>query len=274
MKTCPSCSFLMGDEQDRCQKCAAEAQRFETLHPSPTGDAGIVMPDHGRVAVLTPPAVAPLPRTVRYRAPRKQMTLKMIVCALVAVVIAVAAWGVLGHGPFAPRFVQWGLIAQRTEAFPANWRTVTDPSGSFSVEMPDGADHVYASLDPDVPTSGLLVGEYVDPGTGSTMKAVFTDFAFGEAGMAAYDSPAGVRELARAFIAAQMEGTPTVVRDAVVPEGYAVDTVVLANDTTARARFIFAGDRFYALVTTGPDPESKELDAAHQRLLTSFDPVS
>lgn len=276
MKACPSCTFLMGDDQERCQHCAVEADRFAVLHPDSdsveVGSAGRSADDGGGVAVMTPPKVAPLPQTVRYRGPRKQISVKMIVMLVLASTLVLAALGWTGSGPLANQFVHWGLVSASSEMFPADWGAVTDPSRSFSVEMPSGADYVFAAFDPAQPSAGLLVGEQVEPGTGASMRAVFTNFGLGAESLAAYDSPAGVRELATRFIGLQMEGEPTVVREAVVPEGYAVDTVVLSQGASARARFIFARDRFYALVTSGPDSDSKELDAAHQRMLASFDP--
>lgn len=272
MKTCPGCSFLMSDDQDRCEKCATEAGRFELLDPGPTSETGIEFPDRGGVAVMAPPKVAPLPEAVRYRPARKRLTVSALALIFIGLAVAVAALGWAGHGPLADQFGRWGIVAQRSEAFPEDWRQLTDPSQSFSIEMPIGAGYVYAGVDPAVPTAGLMVGAEVDPGTGSTMTAVFTDFGLGDAGLVAYDSPAGVRELAARFIGLQMTGEQTVVRDAVVPEGFAVDTVVLSDGASSRVRFIFAGDRFYALLTSGPDKFSAELDAAHQRLLGSFDP--
>lgn len=273
MKNCPSCSFLMDDDQDRCGHCQTEAEQRSVLDSLSAADTGITLPSGGGTAVLAPPRVAPMPETVKFRSNRPTVSPKaLLLCVpLIALAVAVAGWA--GMGPLAPKFVDWGFTRSTSDVLSSDWVPVMDPSRSFEVTMPAGAADVFDSLDPANPEGGGLVGKHADGTEGASVEVTYTDFALGPDGLAAYESQQGVRDLGAKFMAAHMTGQQTVVRDALVPEGHAVDTVLINGDHgTSRVRFVLAGGRFYALTTTGPDSASQELDASHQRLLASFDP--
>ncbi|MHB1139720.1 MAG: hypothetical protein ACYC2O_12250 [Microthrixaceae bacterium] len=264
----------MDDDQECCAVCVEETSREATMGGYRPEHAGIDLPPGGGTAVLAPPRAVPLPETVTYRSSGPAIRPKVLLLLIPVAALLVAGLGYLGHGPMADQFVRWGLTEERAELLPEVWFPVTDLAGSFRAELPAGTTHVFAALDPDATAAGGLVGERVDGVDGTQMEAGWTTFDHDEATVATFASPAGVRELADRFIDLRLGGAePTVIRDVQVPEGHAVD-VVLADDatTTTRVRFVLADGRFYALRTTGPDSGSRELDAAHQRLLRSFDP--
>ena len=236
--------------------------------------AGISLPPGGGTAVLAPPVAAPLPETVTYRSARPAIRPKLLLLLVPVGVLLVAGLGYFGHGPLADQFVKWDLVAHRAELLPEMWAPVADPSGSFRVELPMGTTDVFTEMDPADPSAGGLVGEQVDGVEGAQMEAAWTTFGYDAAALAAFESPAGVRELADRFVAVRLGGAEaTVTRDAQAPEGHALDVVLIDGaDATTRVRFVLADGKFYALRTSGPDSGSPELDAAHQRLVSSFDP--
>ena len=91
------------------------------------------------------------------------------------------------------------------------------------------------------------------------------------------DDPAAFGGLVDAMVSglvgATEHGRETVRREVPVGNGRAVDVVVVDDTagTTARARYLLADGRMYAVVTTGLDEGAKDLDEVHARMLASFD---
>jgi len=273
MKTCPSCSFLMDDDQTTCTICASEAAELSILDGTTPEGGGIMLPPNGRTAVLDPPRVAPLPESVRYRPNRVWFTPRtfLLIVPVAAIVVAALAW--MGIGPLAPQFEDWGIARTPPGELPVQWVPVSDAANRFEASMPVGSTDVFEYLDPANPAGGGLLGQRYRTESGITLEAVWTDFAMAPETIAASETPEGVRALAAQYAALRLDGEQTVVRDALVPEGHAIDAVYVDGErSTTRARFVVTGGRLHALVTSGPDSESRELDAAHKRLLSSLDP--
>ena len=210
MKTCPSCSFLMNDNQDRCGHCASDADRRSVLDSLSVADTGILMPGGGGgTAVLAPPRVAPMPETVRFRSSGPKVNPKALMSCIPLLALAVAVAGWAGLGPLAPQFADWGLT-RSTGVLSAAWSPFVEPSGAYEVSMPSGATDVVGLLDPANPAGGALVGKHVDGAEGASVEVVYTDFALGPGGLAAYESQQGVSELGARFMAAHMSGRQTV----------------------------------------------------------------
>ena len=281
MKSCPRCSFLMDDDQTCCAQCAEDSRREPRMGGYAAEDAGIHLPaaaagptSSGGTALLAPPAPPPLPETVTFRSsgPAIRPAVLLLLVPLAAIVVAAA--GYLGHGPLADQFVRWGLTSERAELLPATWAPVIDPSGSFRADLPAGSTDVFTEFDPADLAAGWVVGEHVEGVSGASMEAAWTTFGYDPEAISAFEDPGGLRALAQRYVDTRFDGAPmTVARDAQVPEGHAVDVVLAdSSDVTTRVRFVLADGRFYALSTTGPESGSRELDAAHRRLLRSFDP--
>jgi hypothetical protein len=266
----------MDDDQERCSHCASEAAQRSILDGHTPEGAGIMIPGRTPTALMDPPRVAPMPDVIRYRQPRVWVTPRtfLLLVPVAAIVVAVLAW--LGHGPLATQFEDWGIARTPPGELPAQWTPVVDKAGRFEASLPVGATDVFEYLDPAAPANGGLLGKRFETASGISLESVWTDFALPpEAVEAAAATPAGLQELADRYAAVRLSGDRTVVRDAMVGEGRAIDTVYVDGDRgTTRARFVVVDGRLHALVTSGPDELSPELDAAHRRLLSSLDPES
>ncbi|CAN5399286.1 hypothetical protein BH10ACT3_BH10ACT3_02710 [soil metagenome] len=279
MKACPGCSFLIDDEQTLCSHCEADQARYEQARLASEVEKAIELPA-GSTALLAPPRVAAIPESVKYRAPRRTINPKIILLLIPIGIVVVVAMAFAGQGPLADQLISRGWIERPTVIFTPSWGSVTDPGRTFEASMPAGSMDVYGPMDEASPAAGNLIGEHVAGEQGGHMEVMWSDFGMSPEAMDAYETPQGVRDLATRFIAAQkMTGEQTVSRDVIVGQGAAVDTV-LVNGTigaspdslTSRVRFQVADGRFFALITTGPDTESRELDLAHRRLVASFTP--
>ncbi len=267
MKSCPGCLFLIDDDQELCDTCLT--QQNTTIQPLKIGSA------EGGTAVLerTTSVAAPAePADLRYRSTRPLISLKVAVVSVLLVVLGAAVASAGGYGPLAPKFVSWHLAFNRPEAFPQTWEHLDDLSEFFEVDLPGGSESVFEALDPADNSQGGLVGKSVTTVRGAQMQVTWSSFGKSSEALAAFDSADGVTTLLRKYAALRIPGVATVERPVMLPIGQAVDAVFVQGETTTRVRMIMTPKEVFMLSTGGPDGDSEALDAAHQRLLKSFQP--
>ncbi|MCB1258417.1 MAG: hypothetical protein KDB26_15005 [Microthrixaceae bacterium] len=307
MKSCPGCEFLIDDALDTCEFCAADPGYAAKLKGFTTKTVVGALADSdvevsGSVGLLERPVpsavnweetdVTPKEKPgpsllnsnsksstiddlVEIRRSRKPVSLPVVGGVIGLILLAVAAASVLGHGPLAGEFAKLGLTTIRSEVLPSDWVISDDVAGTFTVEMPVGAEVVFEALDPKGVAPGGLVGAKTTGDKGAYVFAGSSDLGLGSAGLKAMDSETGLAELTARYGELRIPGKMTVNRSLLLANGHANDSVWVSRNsdgtaTETRMRTIMTGDRIYQLITAGPDSAAKELDAAHRRLIGSF----
>ena len=307
MKSCPGCEFLIDDALDTCEFCAADPGYAAKLKGFTTKTVVGALADSdvgvsGTVGLLERPVPSAVnweetditPREkpgpslldsnakgpkiddlVEVRRSRKPVPLPVVGAVLGVALVAVAIASVLGYGPLAGEFAKLGLTTIRSEVLPADWVSSDDIAGTFTVEMPAGAEVVFEGLDPKGVAPGGLVGAKTTGDKGAYVFAGSTDLGLGPAELKAMDSETGLAELTARYGELRIPGKMTVNRSLLLANGHGNDSVWVSRNsdgttTEPRMRTILVGDRIYELITAGPDSAAKELDAAHRRLIGSF----
>lgn len=308
MKSCPGCEFLIDDAEERCEYCASDPNYATELKGFATKTVVGALADSsiqfsGAVGVLERPEpagvdwsateVAPLKGILpsktgagavdsaddphQFRRERKPIPARVVVGLVLVAIFAISGLSVYGYGPLAGQFAKIGLSRVHNVALPGQWQDYTDIAGNFTSELPVGSTVVFEPLDETGQTPGFLVGSRVDGTAGAYLLAGSSDLGLSSAGLAPFDSEAGVAELASRFAAIRIPGEVTISRPAALPYGEANDSVYVKKNSDGsvsetRLRVILSGGRLYQLVTSGPDSAAVELDAAHRRLVESFRP--
>jgi len=221
-----------------------------------------------------PPVSGP---SVRYRDPyRGRRAVRLLVLAALA--IGSLAWlgsvALRGEGPLGSTFVSLGLAEPPSVVVPSTWTSVTSAEGKFSVELPLGASEHSEPVDPDDPGRGTLHGFEAELGDEGSIAVLSSDMGMG-ATLRHLDD-AGFSSLVDHFVAGSRFGIETVRRDVLIGVGRVKDSVIASHDGTGatRVRFALVDDRLHVLATSGPDEHSRELDAAHARLIDTFAPTT
>lgn len=291
MQNCPSCQLLMDDHEVVCPACAAQGAAgigaTVGAHPSAaTGVAGPGAPAPGGAGVSAtavmerpaPPSTAAAP-AVRYRQPgrgRRVAGWMVVLGVLVTAAVVLGAMAVRHQGPFADLAVDAGLIAPPLVDVPDRWALRESEAGRFEVVMPAGATPLDEPVDPAAPAAGGTFGFESSLGEGGSTAVVSTDMGQA-ANLAVMDDPVGFDALvdlvSSVVVQSSASGTETVRRPVQVANGRAVDVVVV-DDTeaiTTRARYVLAGGRLHAIITTGADEGAAALDEVHARVLDTFE---
>lgn len=291
MQNCPSCQLLMDDHEVVCPTCAARGAAGAPAagaHAS-TGAVGagaVGTPAFGGLgatgtAVMErpPPASPGAAPALRYRQPGRG---RRVAGWMVVLGVLITAAGVLGamavrhQGPFADLAVDAGLIAPPLVDVPDRWTLRESEAGRFEVVMPVGSEDVTQPVDPADPARGDVVGYSATLGEGGDTTVLSAELAVGV-------DPAQLDD-ARLFADLMSmvtlddggptgQGTTTVRRPVRVPNGRAMDVVIVddVNEATVRARYLLAGTRLYAIVTAGVDQGAAALDEVHARVLDTFE---
>lgn len=281
MKTCPRCSFLMGDGESLCSSCTAQPDRtfplddFELPDLGPSVDESSGAAAGSTLLLQRPPAATSRTRSeVRYRDVEKIRRNRRAAALLVVVAVAAGALGALalrGQGPLASTAVSLGLADPPLVDVPGRWTTKVSTDGQFDVELPVGAVEHTELVDPALPEMGSYKGYQVELGEQAEMFAMTTHFGLGRERLRKLDD-AAFAALVDETIARSGFGTETVRRSPIVRTGRAIDSVLAEGDhSTARIRFLLIEGNFHVLMTRGSEAGARKLDEAHRRLLDGFE---
>lgn len=283
MQNCPSCQMLMDDDEQVCSSCAARAasSRGVAIGAIHAGSGAASSATAGAAtAVLERPASVPMPAVVRYRNPgehRRVWVLSVVALVVLGALTALGVMAMRGEGPLAAAAIDAGLATPPVVNVPDQWTVVSSTDGAFRVEMPAGATDLDGLVDSANPASGSTFGFRTEFGQGGSTAVVSTDFGMAPGALSSMDDPAAFGSLVDAMVSglvgATEHGRESVRREVPVGNGRAVDVVVVDDTagTTARARYLLADGRMYAVVTSGLDEGAKDLDEVHARMLASFD---